>query len=447
MRGVRRRKTGSCIQGLPPRGSVILLCLSLLVLIIVPAAALVSSFGPGIVKDPAGFSGSPAMQEQGAGISRISAAAGNTPAVRPTPTVIPGRQNRTSIIQTIAKNAAERPKVTVPAFWFIFIVAIAFIGIGAVLYLLLRRKTGSSAGLRDRTKPLSGNPTVIGTPATPENVGGKATSYPQPAVPFPPSLAKRFHDPVLIGEGGLARVFSAKNAKTQQTVAVKIPVRYDEITGTHFTKDIVFWQGLEHKNIIRIHSFNILPVPYIEMEYAPSSLSTIALPLPEEKAVGLILGIARGLAYAHRKGILHRDIKPENILLDSEGTPKITDWGLGRVISDPRQSSMIGYSPSYAAPEQIAPQKYGRPGPATDIYQLGMLLYEMLTGSVAFEAEGMHDLNLAILNDPPALLSWNGVHEEKLKEIILKCLAKRPEERYFSVDDLIRDLESISTPQ
>ena len=158
------------------------------------------------------------------------------------------------------------------------------------------------------------------------------------------------------------------------TVAVKVPVRFDEVTGTHFTRDIVFWQGLEHENIIRILSSNILPVPYIEMEYAPSSLAAISLPLPEEEAVRILLGIARGLAYAHEKGIVHRDIKPENILLTAEGVPKITDWGLGKAIGDTRQSSVIGFSPAYAAPEQIAPHRYGRPGPATDIYQLGMLL-------------------------------------------------------------------------
>ena len=129
--------------------------------------------------------------------------------------------------------------------------------------------------------------------------------------------------------------------------------------------------------------------------------------------LGWSLGIAHGLAYAHSRGIVHRDIKPENILIAADGTPKITDWGLGRAIGDTRQSSMIGYSPAYAAPEQIAPRRYGRPGPATDIYQLGMLLYEMLTGSVAFDSKGMHDLNLAILNDLPVLPSWHGSHEKE----------------------------------
>jgi len=433
MREDNWRKPASCIPGSAVRGFIVILFLSVLMLIVVQVVILNSSENGGRVKDTTGFSDSGAIRDKGAGSSQVSAASGS-----PTPT--PSRQNRTSILQTLAKSAAERPKVTVPAFWFIFIVLIAFIGLGAILYLLLR--SGSVEGRGKYVQEPPGHTTVIETMAA-DSVKGTPTGYPEPAVPFPPSLEKRFLNPVFIGEGGLARVFRAQNARTQQTVAVKIPLRFDEITGTHFTRDIVFWQGLGHKNIIRIYSSNILPVPYIEMEYAPSSLAALPLPLKEDKAIGMILGIAHGLSYAHSNGFMHRDIKPENILIASDGTPKITDWGLGKAINDNRQSSMIGFSPAYAAPEQVAPHRFGRPGPATDIYQLGMLLSEMLTGSVAFKGEEMHDLNLAILNDPPALASWNGKHETELREIIMKCLAKQPEERYDSVDSLIRDLESI----
>ena len=423
---------------------IILLWFLFLAFMVVPAIVTPLSVSKSITNHPSDFHDIASNVHSLADTTIISAAPTSSPRVRPSPALVPARQNRTSIIQTIEKNVAERPKVMVPALWFILAVVVAFIGIGVILYFLLRSGKGPGSGPKPPSRD-AGNPTVIETTSQ-ETVKGATPHYPEPAVQFPQSLSKRFFDPVFIGEGGLARVFRAQNAKTQAIVAVKVPARFDEITGTHFTRDIVFWQGLEHKNIIRIYSFNILPIPYIEMEYAPSSLASVSLPLPEEKAVGIILGIARGLLYAHGKGIIHRDIKPENILLASDGTPKITDWGLGRTISDTRQSSVIGYSPSYAAPEQIAPLKYGRPGPATDIYQLGMLLCELLTGSVAFEAEGMHDLNMAILNDLPVLHSWNGLHENELRKIILKCLEKQPEERYKSVADLIRDLEVIRFP-
>ena len=408
----------------------------LMVLLIEPAAALV----------PAGSTWAAGNL---AHLSIHGAEADSTMTVLPVaaltvqPILVPSRPNRTSLIQ-VAKNVAERPKITVPSGIFFLFVAIAVIGLIAILYLLIRRSAESPGGQKKPKNPVPGNATVIEKPGVP--APETADRYPGPAVQFPPSLEKRFLYPEFIGEGGIARVFRAQNAKTGMIVAVKVPVRFNEVTGSHFTRDIVFWQGLDHKNIIRVWSSNILPVPYIEMEYAPSSLADIPLPLPEEQAVKILMGIAHGLAYAHEKGIVHRDIKPENILLTADGIPKITDWGLGKAIGDTRQSSMIGFSPTYAAPEQIAPHRYGRPGgTATDIYQLGMLLCEMLTGAPAFQGEGMHDLNTAILEDTPVIPRWNGLHREELEKIILKCLAKKPEDRYASVADLIRDLEPMQT--
>ena len=427
----------------PTLQTFIVVLLIALLLLIVPAAAITPSAEGSTITGSPDPAGSTSIHDTKTGPAQVSAAPEPAIRVRPTSAPTPVKQNRTPILPIVAKNAVERPKVTLPATWFIAIVAVAFIGLAAILYLLLRRGSGTPAVTGRDGKEPAGHATVIDMSAPYEVPGAKSPVYPVPAVPFPPSLAKRFRNPVFIGEGGLARVFRAQNAKTGGTVAVKIPVRFDEVTGTHFTRDIVFWQGLEHENIVRIASSNILPVPYIEMEYVPTSLAAVSLPLPEEKAAGLILGVARGLAYAHSKGIVHRDIKPENILISADGTPKITDWGLWKTIGNTRQSTVIGFSPSYAAREQIAPYRYGRPGPATDIYQLGMLLCELLTGSVAFKAEGMHDLNTAILDGVPAIPSWNGRHEMELRRIILRCLAKRPEERFGSVEELIGDLEAI----
>lgn len=419
----------------PSPGNRIISLFVVLLLVLVSAPAVSASAGY------AGTSGSPAAGPSPDTLEPAGVTAVPRAAVTLQPAPQPVRENRTSLIQ-IAKKAAERPKVSVPSGVFFLITAIAIIGLLAILYLLVRRTTGSLRGKEKPEKPApAGNPTVIGeTPAPEEKSTGRP---PGPAVPFPPSLEKRFVHPEFIGEGGLARVFRAQNIRTGMTVAVKVPVRFDEVTGTHFTRDIVFWQGLEHENIIRILSSNILPVPYIEMEYAPSSLAAISLPVPEDEAVRILLGIARGLAYAHEKGIVHRDIKPENILLTAKGVPKITDWGLGKSVSDTRQSSVIGFSPAYAAPEQIAPHRYGRPGPATDIYQLGMLLCELLTGAPVFRREGLHDLHTAILEEIPVIPSWEGRHGSELRKIILRCLAKKPEERYVSVIGLIGDLESL----
>lgn len=391
-----------------------------------PAAALSSPAGP-VVQ----------LVETGTAVTTSPSAA---VIIRPTP--LPTRQNRSTIIQ-IAKNAADKQKVTIPAFWFLLIVAIAIIGLIAILYFLIRR--GAGAFPVGKTPPAKGGgtSTVVEAPVPETNSEPESRGPVIPAVEFPLSLKKRFTNPAFIGEGGLARVFRAQNAKTGMTVAVKVPVRFDEVTGTHFTRDIVFWQSLEHTNIVQVYSSNILPVPYIEMEYAPSSLAAVPLPVPEEKAVGLVLGIARGLAYAHKKGIVHRDIKPENILLSANGTPKITDWGLGKSMGDSRQSTLIGFSPAYAAPEQIAPHRFGRQGPATDVYQIGILLCELLTGRPVYSGEGIHDLNMAILEASPQIPSWGGLHETELRAVIWRCLKKQPDERYHSVDAMIRDLEAL----
>jgi len=366
-------------------------------------------------------------------------AASPVPSISVRPTIVPARQNRSSLIQT-TKNITDRPRIIVPTWLFLLILATACAGLIVIVHLLLRRSGVLPARPAKPGDIVPGTATIVDTSATqPPGLADKSA----PAVPFPLSLRKRFLHPEFIGEGGLARVFRAQDIRTGATVAVKVPVQYDEITGTHFTRDISLWQGLEHENIIRILSSNILPVPYIEMEYAPTSLAALPLPLPEEKAVAIVLGAARGIAYAHGKGIVHRDIKPENILLSEHGIPKVTDWGLGKAISDTRQSSIIGFSPAYAAPEQLAPHRFGRPGPATDIYQLGMLLCELLTGTPAFMADGLHTLNAAILEKTPVIGSWHGRQEMLLKKIILRCIEKKPSDRYGSVAGMIHDLEEV----
>jgi hypothetical protein len=362
------------------------------------------------------------------------------------PVVIPLRTNRTGLLSAIARIAAERPKVAVPLVWAVLLLVVAIAGLSAFFYFLVWRR--SSTG---RSNPVSGgnasgNVTVIDAPPhSMAPAAGPAQEAMGPAVPFPPSLEKRFSHAEFIGEGGLARVFRAYDSRLQKTVAVKVPIRYDEITGTHFTRDIFFWQGLHQENIIEMYSSNILPVPYVEMEYAPGSLAQIPLPLSQEKALVIITGVARGLAYAHERGVIHRDIKPENILLAEDGTPKITDWGLGREITDTRQSSVPGYSPVYAAPEQIAPARFGRPGPATDIYQLGILLHELLTGVVPFRDAKMYDLSQAILHDAPVVPEFAGPDGRKVQAIILRCLEKNPADRYTSVMSLLADISSLES--
>jgi serine/threonine protein kinase len=179
------------------------------------------------------------------------------------------------------------------------------------------------------------------------------------------------------------------------------------------------------------------------MEYVESTLEGQHFPLDEKKAVAIITDVAEGLRYAHEQGIVHRDIKPGNIMIAPDGTAKITDWGLSKA-QGTKQSGLIGFSLEYAAPEQLAPNLYGEPGPWTDIYQMGVLFYEMLAGHVPFAGDGMGEITHAILHDEPVMALSGSRHADAINAIIAKCLRKRPQDRYASVAELLKDLNTLN---
>ena len=264
------------------------------------------------------------------------------------------------------------------------------------------------------------------------------------AAHLPPALEKKYPTAEYVAEGGVSRMFRAWDEKEGRDVAVKIPIRFDEVTGTQFTKELHVWEGLHHKNIVEIYAANIFPVPYIEMEYVALSLAALKFPLETKKALTIVKGVAEGLSYAHGQGIVHRDIKPDNVMIAPDGTPKISDWGLSKA-EGTKQSGLIGFSLEYAAPEQLAPNIFGEPGPWTDIYQIGILFYEMLAGDVPFRGGGMGEVTHAILHDEPLPLNLEGQDSALIRDIILKCMAKKPQDRYSSVLQLLDDLKRVQS--
>ncbi len=165
---------------------------------------------------------------------------------------------------------------------------------------------------------------------------------------FPRELENKYTDIAFVGRGGVAWVFSAIRKTDGLKVAVKIPISFDEVTGRSFLNEIKAWETLRHENIVEVLGVNILPVPYVEMEFVPSSLEDQEKPLPVWKAVHIFRGITEGMRYAHEHGFIHRDIKPHNILLDEDCVPKITDWGMSKVLAaDVKKSSIAGFSLSY----------------------------------------------------------------------------------------------------
>jgi parallel beta-helix repeat protein len=307
----------------------------------------------------------------------------------------------------------------------------------------LKLTTKATAVLRtvvaDRSR--SPSPSAKGVPRTahPENLEPlPITPAPEQKNYFPRELESKYTEITYVGRGGIAWVFSARRKTDGVLVAVKIPISFDETTGKCFLNEIAAWETLRHENIVEVTAVNILPVPYVEMEFVPGSLETLEKPLPVWKAVHIVNGVAAGLQYAHEHGFIHRDIKPHNILMTDDGIPKITDWGMSKVLAaDIKKSSIAGFSLSYAAPEQVSPSEFGRTGERTDIYQLGVVFYELVTGSIPFGGESIVAVGNAILREDPIPPSEYNPDAEAVERIILRCLEKDPASRYQSAADML----------
>jgi hypothetical protein len=279
--------------------------------------------------------------------------------------------------------------------------------------------------------------------SSPTLVSGEARPSVRIVNGFPSELEERYDDAEIVGQGGMALVFRARRRSDGKTVAVKVPTRYDEATGHCFMTEMQIWKELRHKNIVEVYAYNILPVPFVEMEFVGPSLAERETPVPPGEAVSLVRGIAEGLAYAHAAGLIHRDIKPGNILIAPDGTPKITDWGLGKEMTDRKETLFVAFSLDYAAPEQISPNTYGRADARTDIFQLGAVFYELLTGKLPFSGEGIGEVSVSILTTEPLPPSEVSETLRVYDAVVRKCLEKDPEQRYQSIEDLLSDLDAL----
>jgi serine/threonine protein kinase len=261
------------------------------------------------------------------------------------------------------------------------------------------------------------------------------TPKPLTSKQLPPDLAERYTESEFIGKGGFARVFKAKR-KDGQFVAVKIPISLDESTGKSFIAELQNWTRLDHPNIVKVYNFNIMPMPYFEEELCDSALADQNKPIECEEAAWIIFNICEGLKFAHTRKIIHRDLKPQNILLKN-GVPKISDWGLSRIISESTTTSATSFTPYYAAPEQIVNKVKDE---RTDIWQLGVILYELVTGVLPFTGDSMVEIGMNIATKDPKRLGEIIPDAYMIDTVVMKCLQKDPAKRYPSVLELQKDL-------
>lgn len=208
-------------------------------------------------------------------------------------------------------------------------------------------------------------------------------------------------------------------------------------------KELSNWSRLDHQNIVKIFDCNILPVPFLEMELCDDSLDTKQKPIKIQHASQIIFDISKGLKFAHENGIIHRDLKPQNILLLNE-IPKITDWGLCKIITSSSSTKDKSYlSPLYASPEHISPKKFRNVDKRTDIWQLGVIFYELVTGKNPFAGEGFVEIaSMITLNECKKPSEYIN-DAKKVDHIILKCLEKEKDKRYQSILDLQKDLSIV----
>jgi serine/threonine-protein kinase len=252
-----------------------------------------------------------------------------------------------------------------------------------------------------------------------------------------------------LGRGGMGVVYRARQAGLGRLVALKVI-----LAGAHagpderarFRAEAEAVARLQHPNVVQVYEVGEQDgQPFFSLEFcAGGSLHgrLAGTPLPAQEAAGLVQTLARAVHAAHGHGIIHRDLKPANVLLAEDGTPKITDFGLARRLDGSgrtRSGELLG-TPSYMAPEQARGQGKAA-GPPADVYSLGAILYECLTGRPPFRAATWPEtLHQVLAEEPVPPRRLNAAVPRDLNTVCLKCLEKDPRNRYASADDLADDL-------
>lgn len=271
------------------------------------------------------------------------------------------------------------------------------------------------------------------------------------------SFAGKYQILRTLGKGGMGTVFLAKDPVLERWVAIK--TLHTDVAETfpgsevsiRFEREAKAMATVQHPNIVAVHDAGWNDKQfYIVMEYVEGKTiqGKIASngPFPMNEAVTIMIQACRGLAIIHQAGLVHRDIKPANILVKDDGTVKIMDFGIAHSFaSDLTNTKQILGTPHYMSPEQI--QSLKSVDQRSDIFSLGVVFYEMLTGEKAFPGKSFSASSWKIINETPVLPSKIlALLPKNIDQIIQRCLAKSPKERYHSCVELANDLETILFP-
>jgi serine/threonine protein kinase/tetratricopeptide (TPR) repeat protein len=256
-----------------------------------------------------------------------------------------------------------------------------------------------------------------------------------------------------IGQGGMGRVYKAKDQELGTTVVLKM-IR-PELTSRpgmidQFRKETLLGRSVSHENVVRIHDLGeVNKIRYISMDFIKgenlAELMKTSGSLALSTCLQIALQVCHALKAAHEKGIIHQDLKPQNIMIDNSGKVYVTDFGLAKSISlsPAHRPGKISGTPKYFSPEQARGEESDQ---RSDIYSLGVILYEMLAGTAPFKADTAEGYIQKHTSERPPLPSKSSPSiPPACEKIILKCLEKKKEDRYQSVDELLKDLDAQKT--
>ena len=265
-------------------------------------------------------------------------------------------------------------------------------------------------------------------------------------------LDNRYAISSLLGSGGMGEVFLARDEVLDRDVALKVlreQYAQDEEFVGRFEREAKAAASLNYPYIVQVYDRGTAAdgTYYIAMEYVPGGTLKDRIlkegPMEAAEAIRLVSQVADALGVAHARGMVHRDIKPPNVLLTADGDAKVADFGIARAASETTttNSSLVFGTAKYMSPEQAT----GDPvGPASDLYSLGVVLYEMLTGEVPFDADSEVGVAMMHVNEPPrSPKEKNPAVPEALNAVAMKMLEKKPADRYPGAAELVADLSRV----
>ncbi len=258
-----------------------------------------------------------------------------------------------------------------------------------------------------------------------------------------------------LGEGGMATVYKAHDTRLDRFVAIKV-IRTDQFAPSmltemmrRFEREAKALAQLSHPNIVHVHDYGEYEgAPYLVMEYLPSGNleKRPNAPMPWQEALRILVPIAEALAYAHEHNIIHRDIKPANILLTEKGRPMLSDFGIAKILENKEAGTLTSAGSSIGTPEYMAPEQWvGEAGPQSDIYSLGVVLYELVTGRKPFVADTPISIMLKQANEPlPRPSEYVLDLPVEFENVLLKAMEKQPGDRFKTMSEFAAALETLA---